>query len=173
MSGHPPAGPPPRSVEEILDALRGSGGRITTTRRATVETLLANPDRHISAEDIVAAVRARHSDVAESTIYRTLATLEELGLITHMHLDHGPATFHLADHEHRHLVCRSCHAIIETPAELYAGLAAELERSFGFKVEDEHFALTGVCRHCRPEEGTGDPEGGAGPDPGAQAAGGR
>jgi Fur family ferric uptake transcriptional regulator len=136
-------------VEDILAALRLSGGRVTTTRRATVETLLANTDRHMSAEEIVDAVRARHSDVAESTVYRTLATLEDLGLITHMHLGHGPSTFHLADHPHRHLVCRECHAVIETPAGLYDGLATELERRYGFTIEDEHFALSGVCRACR------------------------
>ncbi len=140
---------PPATVDDILAALRLSGGRITTTRRATVETLLANTDRHMSAEEVVVAVRTRHSDVAESTIYRTLATLEEMGIITHMHLDHGPATFHLADHQHRHLVCRRCHAVIETPADLYAGLSAELHRRYGFTVQDEHFAVTGVCRACQ------------------------
>lgn len=136
------------SVEDILAALRQSGGRITSTRRATVETLLANTDRHISAEEIVAEVRRRHSDVAESTIYRTLSTLEELGVITHMHLDHGPATFHLAGQEHRHLVCRKCHGIIDTPAEMYTDLAGDIERRYGFRVDSGHFALSGLCRAC-------------------------
>jgi Fur family ferric uptake transcriptional regulator len=145
------------SVDDVMAVLRGAGGRVTTTRRATVETLLAHPDRHISAEEIVAAVRARHSDVAESTIYRTLATLEELGVVTHMHLDHGPATFHLSDHQHRHLVCRTCHAVVETPADLYADLTGEIAERFGFAVEDEHFALTGQCRACR---GSGQAAGG-------------
>ena len=137
------------TVEDILGALRESGARLTTSRRATVETLVANHDRHISAEEIVTAVRTRHSDVAESTVYRTLATLEELGLITHMHLDHGPATFHLADDRHRHLVCRRCHQVIETPADVYAGVTRELYERYGFEVQDEHFAVTGVCRVCR------------------------
>jgi Fur family ferric uptake transcriptional regulator len=139
--------------DDILGRLRNSGGRITTARRATVDALLANQDRHISAEQIVAAVRAQHSDVAESTIYRTLATLEDLGVVAHMHLDHGPATFHLADHQHRHLVCRTCHAIVETPADLYADLTAEIARRYGFSVEDEHFALTGECRACQAAGG--------------------
>ena len=137
------------SVDEILGAMRESGARLTTSRRATVETLVANHHRHISAEEIVDAVRMRHSDVAESTVYRTLSTLEELGLITHMHLDHGPATFHLSDDRHRHLVCRRCHQVIETPSDLYAGVIRELDRRYGFEVQDEHFAVTGVCRKCR------------------------
>ena len=142
------------TVDDILAALRDSGARLTTSRRATVETLVANHDRHVSAEEIVAEVRARYADVAESTVYRTLATLEELGLITHMHLDHGPATFHLADHRHRHLVCRRCHQVIETPADLYAGVTRKLRERYGFEVQDEHFAVTGLCRECR-EGGSG------------------
>ena len=140
------------AVDDILDALRDSGARITTCRRTTVEFLVANHDRHVSADEIVVAVRARHSDVAESTVYRTLSTLEELGLITHMHLDHGPATFHLADDRHRHLVCRRCHQVIETPAGLYAGVTKKLFERYGFEVQDEHFAVTGVCRECREAE---------------------
>jgi Fur family ferric uptake transcriptional regulator len=136
------------SVEEILSAMRRSGGRITASRRATVETLLAHPERHMSAEEIVAAVRRRHADVAESTIYRTLATLEELGVITHTHLDHGPATFHLAGQAHRHLVCRHCHAVTETPAEMYTALTAMIEERYGFRIDSEHFALSGLCSDC-------------------------
>src|SRR5277367_4587959 len=100
------------AAEGIVAKLRASGGRITATRRATIEVLLAGGDhRHLSAEDVAAEVRARLPDVAESTIYRTLAALEELGVVTHVHLGHGPSTFHLADQAHRHLVCRHCQAI--------------------------------------------------------------
>lgn len=141
-----------RDVEEILSRLRAAGGRVTATRRATVEALLADPGRHIGAEDIVAHVRARLPEAAESTVYRTLGTLEELGVITHTHLGHGPATFHLAGVAHRHLVCRHCHTIIEIPAYLYEELAEELERLYGFRVSTEHFAITGQCRGCRSEE---------------------
>jgi Fur family ferric uptake transcriptional regulator len=153
------------TVDEILGVLRESGGRVTTARRATVETLLANADHHVSAEEIVAQVRARHSDVAESTVYRTLATLEDLGIITHMHLGHGPATFHLSDRAHRHLVCQNCHGIIETPADLYADLTAELERRYGFQARDEHFAISGVCRSCLRQEKLRRRAGGSPPSP--------
>ena len=136
-------------VEDILAALRRAGGRITPARRATVETLVASTDRHVNAEEIVRSVRSRHPDVAESTIYRTLSTLEELGLISHLHLDHGPATFHLAEHPHRHLVCRRCHAVVEIPLGMFEELERRLEERYGFRIEDEHFAIAGVCAGCR------------------------
>ena len=39
--------------------------------------------------------------------------LETIGVITHVHLGHGPSTFHLADPPHYHAVCASCGAVVE------------------------------------------------------------
>jgi Fur family transcriptional regulator, ferric uptake regulator len=138
----------PRTVsaaEGIVAKLRDSGGRITATRRVTIEVLLAGGDhRHLRAEDIAAEVRERLPDVAESTIYRTLAALEDLGVVTHVHLGHGPSTFHLSDQAHRHLVCRHCRTIDE--------LATRLDAEYGFSISNEHFALVGECQACRSRE---------------------
>lgn len=132
--------------------LRGRGGRVTATRRATIEVLLAGGDhRHLSADDVAAEVRQRLPDVAESTIYRTLTALEELGVVTHVHLGHGPSTFHLADQAHRHLVCRRCGSVIEVPAYEFVALARRLEAIYGFAMSSEHFAIVGQCGTCRAE----------------------
>ena len=52
-----------------------------------------------------------------STVYRTLDTLEQLGIIDHTHLAHGPAIFHLADGDHQHLVCERCGRVEEVAPE--------------------------------------------------------
>jgi len=43
--------------------------------------------------------------------YRNLETLEEVGLVRHVHLGHGPGLYALAAPEHEYLVCESCHAV--------------------------------------------------------------
>jgi Fe2+ or Zn2+ uptake regulation protein len=129
--------------------MRAGGGRVTTSRRAIVEVLLESRDYHLTAEEIVVAVRANLPDVAESTIYRTLTALEQLGVVGHVHLGHGPAIFHLSDQPHRHLVCTRCQAVTEIPPELLGDLREALKSEYGFSVDDEHFALTGLCRACR------------------------
>lgn len=134
----------------IVAQLRARGGRITATRRAIIEVLLAGGQhRHLSAEDVATEVRARLPDVAESTIYRTLGALEDLGLITHVHLGHGPSTYHLAEEGHRHLICRHCQTIIEVPFQEFADLSQRLESHYGFSISGEHFALVGECQACR------------------------
>jgi Fur family transcriptional regulator, ferric uptake regulator len=149
LGGHPDA-------EEIVALLRARGGRVTPTRRATINVLLAGGEhRHLSAEDVATEVRRLLPDVAESTIYRTLTALEELGVVTHVHLGHGPGTFHLAEAAHRHLVCQRCDSVIEVPAFEFIALARRLEEVYGFAMSSEHFAIVGQCRNCRAEVAAG------------------
>jgi len=135
-------------LEDILDEMRAAGGRVTASRRAIVEVLLDSSEHHLSAEEIVTAARGRLPDLAESTIYRTLTTLEQLGVVGHVHLGHGPATFHLGGQPHRHLVCGGCQAVVEMRPELLTGLRRALKSEYGFVIDEEHFALTGRCQAC-------------------------
>ena len=87
-------------LDEILDLLRARGGRITTPRRAIVTALLQSGG-HITADELTNQIQADYPDVHLSTIYRCLDTLQELGVIDHVHLGHGRAVFHLADEARR------------------------------------------------------------------------
>lgn len=129
--------------------LRAGGGRITATRRVTIDVILAAGEEHLAAEDIVARVRHRLPDVAESTIYRTLTALEDLEVVTHVHLGHGPSTYHLSGNRHQHLVCRQCGEVTEVPDAELTDLALRLDEAYGFAIEPHHFAIQGTCRRCR------------------------
>jgi Fur family ferric uptake transcriptional regulator len=134
--------------------LRARGGRATATRRAIVEVLLGGDQhRHLSADQVAAEVRVHLPDVAESTIYRTLNALEELEVVTHVHLGHGASTFHVADQSHRHLVCRNCDTVIEIPGGELDDLAVRLRDHYGFTMAPEHFAIIGTCPDCQDPTG--------------------
>ena len=133
-------------AEPILGLLRARGGRVTTSRRAILETFLEGG--HVTAEALTARVQVGQPDVHESTVYRFLDELERLGVVDHVHLGHGPAVYHLAADAHHHLVCERCGAVVEVPEEVFAGLRTRLADDFGFSVEPRHFAVTGLCRAC-------------------------
>ena len=135
-------------AEVILARLRDGGGRITTARRLVVETLLESP-HHQTAEELAAQVHARAPEVHMSTIYRNLEELEKQGVISHAHLGHGAAVYHLSDEDHGHLVCSECGWVQEAPRSAFDGLAANLERDHGFELDTRHFAVQGLCRHCQ------------------------
>jgi Fe2+ or Zn2+ uptake regulation protein len=141
---------PISSVETVLAKMRARGGRVTTARRQLLEALFESSS-HRTAEDLAAEVQGRTPDVHLSTIYRNLDELERLGVVVHAHLGHGPATYHLAELSHSHLVCERCGATIEAPDELFQGLAAGAEADYGFRIDPRHFAVLGRCRGCRED----------------------
>jgi len=131
----------------VLEELRSSGVRITAPRRAVV-TALVDADDHLTADELAARVAAAEPDVHLSTVYRTLDALERTGVVTHVHLGHGRAVYHLTDRLHQHAVCEDCGAVVELPDDVLRDVQTRLRRETGFEVDPHHFALVGRCRHC-------------------------
>jgi Fe2+ or Zn2+ uptake regulation protein len=102
----------------------------------------------MSAEALAEAVQERAPDVHLSTIYRNLEDLEELGVISHSHLGHGPSSYLLASHAHAHFICARCGTTIEAPDELFRGLARTARSTLGFTIDPHHFAILGTCARC-------------------------
>lgn len=140
------------SVDSILDRLSQAGRRRTAPRQAIVE-MLVGARGHVTADELAEDVQRRFPSVNISTVYRTLDTLEDLGIVDHVHLGHGRAIYHLADDDHQHLVCEACESVEEIPLAKLRPLLRTIEREHGFEVDRRHFALVGVCRRCRRAKG--------------------
>lgn len=132
----------------ILDQLTAEGGRRTVARQAIIEAIV-NSGTHLTADDIARRVQERFPSVNISTVYRTLESLEAIGVIDHVHLGHGRAIYHLTDEVHQHLVCERCERVLELPPSKLGGFIRMLDRDFGFEVDSGHFAIVGTCRSCR------------------------
>src|SRR3954464_3374244 len=139
------------TVDEMLAILRGDGDRVTSAKRAVLGVLTGS-EEHLTAEEVAEGVHATHPDVHRSTVYRILDNFERRGLVTHVHLRHGPSVYHLTADSHHHLVCEECDEVVEVPDKAMAGLRKALLRDYGFSFDTPHFALTGRCRACRARE---------------------
>lgn len=135
-------------VESWQEELRAKGYRVTPQRQLVLEAV-TNLE-HGTPEEICAEVQRTARGVNISTVYRTLELLEELGLVKHAHLGHGPPNYHLAaEAEHIHLVCRGCHNVQDVDPRAASGLADVLERDFGFETDVHHLTVYGKCKDCR------------------------
>jgi len=132
-------------ADDAVDLLRSGGRRLGHARRLVLEAL-ARTDGPVTAEALAAGVDAVHV----SSVYRALAVLEELGVVRHVHLAHGPALYELTERASsvRHLVCEVCGQAIEVPAALFVPLARRLARDYSFVLDSDHFALPGRCTSC-------------------------
>jgi Fur family transcriptional regulator, ferric uptake regulator len=130
------------------DELRARGYRVTPQRQLVLEAVTKL--EHGTPEEICAEVQRTARGVNISTVYRTLELLEELALVKHTHLGHGPPTYHLAtEAEHVHLVCRECGAVNDVSPKVAGGLVEALEGEYGFAIDVHHLTVYGRCASCR------------------------
>ncbi|MEV5824885.1 Fur family transcriptional regulator [Spirillospora sp. NPDC052242] len=135
-------------AESWQEELRAKGYRVTPQRQLVLEAVTSL--EHGTPEEICTEVQRTARGVNISTVYRTLELLEELGLVKHAHLGHGPPNYHLAaEAEHIHLVCRGCHTVEDVDPAVAEGLAALLERDQGFETDVHHLTVYGRCKECR------------------------
>lgn len=135
--------------QTVRSQLRERGLRWTPQRRAILE-VLASAAGHVTAAELLERCRAVDPDVTPSTVYRTLDTLEELGLIVHSHGADGREEYHVEpDADHAHLVCQTCGSVWEVAGEELTGLTDALDRNRGFAVSVPHLTIAGVCADCR------------------------
>ncbi len=138
-------------VTEVMDLLRARGGRASGARRVILEALVSGP-AHRTAEELAEQIHADHPSVHQATVYRNLERFEELGVVYHSHLGHGPAQWHLDQNPHVHLTCESCGAVTQAEQAAFGAVRTDLRDRYGFEVDMRHFALTGTCAPCRQLE---------------------
>ncbi len=140
--------------------LRVLGERVTPARRAVLR-VLAETSEHLCVDDVLARADVIVPGLHRTTVYRAVETLGDLGLVTHVHPDHGPAVYHLdpplTGSSHLHVRCRRCGEISDVPADLLDGVADRLARQIGFRLQPDHAALTGLCRACAAADPAEDP----------------
>jgi Fur family ferric uptake transcriptional regulator len=146
LAHHAPAIDAP-DFESALTALRAHGLRISASRRAVLEALYA--DRRPQTADEL----ARDGDLA--SVYRNLDTLEELGLVRHVHLGHGPGLYSLDDYEF--VTCEACGRYEAIAPGRLAPIKDEIERELGYRPRFTHFPIVGLCASCQQEHGHAHP----------------
>ena len=138
---------------DIRAELRSRGLRWTPQRKLILDVLGAARG-HVTGSEIVERCRSREPETTPSTVYRTLAVLEELGYLHHSHAADGREEFHvLPVAEHAHLQCMTCGGSWEIAPDETASLVADLEGSRGFRVDVGHLTIAGRCAACRAAGG--------------------
>ncbi len=135
-------------LEALLDRLRSEGERVTVARRAVLETLLAEPHSHLSADVLADRIHRDHPSIHLSTVYRTVEFLTETGILTEVRVGHRPSSYHFATDDHHHAVCDRCGAEVALPADLFAAVTARLRDEHGFESDPHHLTITGLCADC-------------------------
>jgi Fur family transcriptional regulator, ferric uptake regulator len=138
---------PFHDIDEVVAALRESGGRVTAARRLVLEALFA-ADRPVSADYIAGGAGGR-TQLEPTSVYRNLEHLEAMGIVRHVHLGHGPGLYALIGQgEREYLVCERCDRITAVDPERLDGVRELIEDEFGLRARFSHFPIYGLCADC-------------------------
>ena len=140
-----------RRVEQLSRGLHDAGLRLTHQRVEIVRVIAAD-QTHPDVVTVYEAVRQRVPTISLDTVYRTLATLAECGLITRVLFTPGPARYDANQARHHHFVCARCGLIRDVQdAELDAIKATAEVVRIG-RPDSVTVQFRGVCIDCQRKE---------------------
>lgn len=141
-----------RGIERLRSVLHARSLKLSSVREAIARSALSYSG-HFSVEDLTAVLRSKGvSEAHLATVYRALPLLIEAGLIQPALLSHRSGHYYEVAFErehHDHLVCTSCHRVIEFHSEAMEALQREIAQRYGFALESHVHELLGRCKHCR------------------------
>lgn len=127
--------------------LREAKLKVTPARVAILKAFSAKC-HPLCAEGI--SFKLKKNKIDSVTVYRTLTTFEEAGIVRRVDLRRDSIYFELTIHHHHHLVCTDC-GTIEKISKCDIGLIAEkvIKQSKKFsKIRSHSFEIFGICRPC-------------------------
>jgi Fur family transcriptional regulator, ferric uptake regulator len=146
------AGVASNDLDEIVSSrLRTAQQRYTRGRRRIIAAL-----REGTGPMTIPQILASDQHLAQSSTYRNLAILEEVGVVSRIVTRDDFARYELAEditEHHHHLICSSCGEVADF--SLQPGIEAELERALAkvarqssFEIDGHRLDLVGLCGAC-------------------------
>jgi Fur family peroxide stress response transcriptional regulator len=133
--------------ERFTEICRQKGLKITP-QRFEIYRELASSTAHPSAEDIYRRIRKRMPTVSLDTVYRTLTTFKENGLISRVEVFDDPARFDANIDHHHHFICTECRRVVDIDWPEFDSLKLPEEIGNLGRVNQPHAELHGICSEC-------------------------
>lgn len=137
--------------DAVAERLRHAEQRYTTRRRALVELLAAAP-RPATIPELLAG----RPTLAQSSVYRNLVVLEDVGVAHRVVTSDERSRYELAEDlmgHHHHMICTSCGRVDDftvspqTERSLQAALSRAV-RGTGFQTDGHRLDVVGTCSTC-------------------------
>ncbi|MFA5928149.1 MAG: transcriptional repressor, partial [Candidatus Margulisiibacteriota bacterium] len=137
-----------RIEEEIFyDYLQKNDLRCSAERKYILKIFL-DSEEHLTIGDVYQKTRARFPKINESTIYRNLLTLAEMGLAAQWR---GPDKKTYFEHKYRHghhdhMICDQCGKIYEFVDPEIENRQEKSAHKHKFQIRDHKLVIYGLCR---------------------------
>lgn len=128
-------------AQQLENALREAGVRVTRQRAALLRIIAASED-HPDAAELHRRAEAAGAGVSLATVYRTLTTLQAQGVIEKLEFQDQPARWEAADqHHHDHMIDVETGEVMEFTNDRIERLQAEIATEMGYDIVHHRLEL--------------------------------
>ena len=130
------------------DVLKSRGVTVTAQRLAVLNAVSRTP--HATAEELVDLAKSEIGAISRQSVYDTLNTFVELGLVRRIQPSGSPALYEdRVGDNHHHLICRGCGRVVDVDCSVGSMPCLQAADDKGFEIDEAEVAYWGRCPECK------------------------
>ena len=134
-------------LDAFVESCRDKDLRLTPQRLEIFKALATATD-HPTAETLHQRLIPGMPTLSLDTVYRTLGTFANLGLVNKVETSESQAHFEVSQVQHHHLICRKCKEIIDFQWKYIDKASLPEEVNSWGKIERKNIVVYGTCHKC-------------------------
>jgi len=119
-----------------------------THQRAIIYEALFSMSGHPTPEQVYERVRQQIPSISLATVYKTINTFLETGIVHEASLHHGSIRLDSNLEPHHHMVCTKCKAICDLKQEAIGPVLMNGTLPNGFRLQRFSVEVLGLCERC-------------------------
>lgn len=136
-----------QSDEKLVSKLHKKGLKVTPQRLA-IFRYLANNESHPSADVIFADIKKELPTISQGTVYNTLSTLTEIGVITELNIGNGYSRYDSNTAVHINLICPICNNITDYQTKEFIRYWDNITNDIGGEITGQRLDIYKKCKDC-------------------------
>ena len=134
-------------IEKLKETCHQNGMRVTP-QRIEIYREVAKSCEHPDAETIYSLIKGKMPNISYDTVYRTLASLEELGMIFRVDNQLPRARFDADKTPHHHFICTKCNEVYDIFLEEGEIINTPKNAKIFGTIKDMNLQVRGICEKC-------------------------
>jgi Fur family peroxide stress response transcriptional regulator len=119
-----------------------------TPQRIAVYEMLKGTKSHPSAESIYDSIKDRYPTMSFATVYKTLKTLVEIGMIQEINVGEGNFRYDANASSHPHITCINCRRVDDVEGTDLSSINSDIKSFTNYDVLSSKVYFYGVCPEC-------------------------
>lgn len=125
-----------------------------TPQRIAVYKILKNTKAHPSAEMIYDALKVNYPTMSLATVYKTLNTLVNVGLIQELNVGESSFRYDANAEPHPHIICVNCNKVDDVEGADVSEINNMIKGHTDYEVLCSKVYYYGLCPNCRQKKGS-------------------